>query len=309
VGDVEHHSGVRERPPLDVALAELAGAQWGVVARAQLRALGFERGAIARRLQSGRLHIVHRGVYAVGHTALRREGRWLASVLACGPGAALSYRSGAAHLELLRTDQVLIDVTAGRGRRGAPGIRLHRARLLDARDVTLYHGIPTTTIARTLLDLAATIKHEHLERAIAQATRLGVYDHRAINDVIARSNGHRGRPILAAATAQEPKLTRSEWEARLLALIRAADLPEPLVNHVLDAPDHGPCEVDFFWPSKSLVVETDSWRWHGSQASFEADRAKDAALTAAGYRVVRLTWRTPDPTITKRLRALLAWRA
>jgi putative AbiEi antitoxin of type IV toxin-antitoxin system/uncharacterized protein DUF559 len=306
VGDLEHHIDVQSSPPTDVALAELARAQWGVVSRGQLRALGFGRGGIARRLQAGRLHVVHRGVYAVGHTALGREGRWLAAVLACGPGAALSHRSAAAHWGLLRTNQTRIDVTAGRARRGAPGIRLHRARFLDARNTTTHRGIPITTIARTLLDVAASEPAARLERAVAQAVRQNVYDHRAIAEVLGQSNGHRGRSALAAATVREPKLTRSDWEARVLALIRAANLPEPLLNHVLDAPDHGPCEADFFWPARNLIVETDSWQHHGSRASFEADRAKDAALTAAGYRVVRLTWRTPDATIENRLRALLA---
>lgn len=306
MGDLEHHIGAQSSPPCDVALAGLAAAQYGVVARGQLQALGFTRGAIARRLQAGRLHPVHRGVYAVGHTALGSEGRWLAAVLACGPGAALSHRSAATHWGLLHSDQMRIDITAGRGRRGAPGIRLHRTRSLTARNTTTHRGIPVTTIARTLLDLAANEQPARLERAVAQAIRRDLYDHRAITEVLARSNGHRGRSALAAATARDPKLTRSDWEARVLALIRAANLPEPLLNHTVDAPDHGPCEADFFWPARSLIVETDSWQHHGSRASFEADRVKDAALTAAGYRVVRLTWRTPDATIEKRLRALLA---
>jgi hypothetical protein len=155
---------------------------------------------------------------------------------------------------------------------GAPGIRLHRTRFLSAHNTTAHRGIPVTTIARTLLDIAAKETAARLERAVAQAIRQDVYDHQAITDVLADSNGHRGGRALAAATAREPKLTRSDWEARVLALIRAAHLPEPLVNHTLDAPDHGPCEADFFWPAHSLIIETDSWQHHGSRASFEADR-------------------------------------
>ncbi|HKE14035.1 MAG TPA: type IV toxin-antitoxin system AbiEi family antitoxin domain-containing protein, partial [Kofleriaceae bacterium] len=280
MGDLEHHIDVQSSPPPDVALAELARAQWGVVSRAQLRELGFGRGAIARRLEAGRLHVVHRGVYAVGHTALTREGRWLAAVLASGPSAALSHRSAAAHWGLLHSDQTRIDVTAARSRGGAPGIRLHRTRFLNAHNTTTHRGIPITTVARTLLDLAAKEQPARLERAVAQAIRQNVYDHQAITEVLATSNGHRGGKALSAATAREPKLTRSDWEARVLALIRAAHLPEPLVNHTLDVPDHGPCEADFYWPTNRLIIETDSWQHHGSRASFEADRAKDAALTA-----------------------------
>jgi very-short-patch-repair endonuclease len=292
-------------PPRERVLAELAGRQWGVVSLDQLRGLGLGYGAVKHRVRAGRLHAVHRGVYAVGHTALRREGRWLAAVLACGPGAVLSHRSAAAHWGLLATSQSVVDVTAPRSRAGVPGIRLHRARSLDARDTTTHEGIAITTVARTLLDLAATIRADRLERAYAQALHLHLYDHGAIAGLLQRANGHRGTGALAKATAREPKLTRSDWEIRLLALIRTAGLPEPLVNHALTAPDHGHCEVDFFWPKQRLVVETDSWSAHGTRAAYEQDRARDAALQTMGLRVVRFTWRTRDEAILRRLRALL----
>jgi very-short-patch-repair endonuclease len=126
-----------------------------------------------------------------------------------------------------------------------------------------------------------------------------------VRELLARSNGHRGTKILAQATAREPKHTKSDWEARMLTLIRQARLPEPLVNHTLIAPDHAPCVVDFYWPNQRLVVETDSWRFHGTRVAYEQDRARDAALQAAGYKVVRFTWHTPDATIVRRLRAML----
>jgi hypothetical protein len=169
----------------------------------------------------------------------------MAAVLACGPGAALSHRSAAACWELLPSAASLIDVTAALTRAGAPGIRLHRSRSLDARDTTTQRGIPITTIPRTLLDLAATVHASTLERALAQAQRAHLYDHRAITDLIARSNGHRGTGALARAIAhEEPKWTRSEYEAWFLALVRDAGLPEPLVNLTLVAPDHPRLEVD-----------------------------------------------------------------
>jgi hypothetical protein len=238
----------------------------------------------------GRLLVIYRGVYAVGHRALRAEGRRLAAVLACGPLAVLSHLTAAVHWGLLATTQTRIDVTAPRSREGVPGICLHRARSLDAQDTTIHEGIPITTIARTLLDLAATVQSHRLERALAQAERLQVYDHRAIIDVIARSNGHRGRGALARATAQEPKLTRSEIEARFLALVRKAGLPDPQANSPLDAPDHPGIVPDFYFPTHRLVVETDGWGSHGTKAAFKSDRRKDAALTAAGYRVMRFTY-------------------
>jgi hypothetical protein len=123
-------------------------------------------------------------------------------------------------------------------------------------------------VARTLLDLAATVRPTELERALAQAERLRVYDHRAITDVIARSNGHRGTRVLAQATTREPKWTRNAWEAAFLELVRKAGLPEPLTNDALDAPDHGHCEPDYHWPSHQVIVETDGFETHGTRAPF-----------------------------------------
>jgi hypothetical protein len=286
-------------------VSDLAGGQWGVVSVAQLRALGASRSTITRRVQAGQLHRLFPAVYAVGHTVLGREGRRLAAVLACGPNAVLSHRTAAAQWGLLRTDQTRIDVTAPRGRHGAPGIRLHRSRSLDAQDTTSHEGIPITTVSRTLLDLAVQARPSELERALAQTERLRVYDHRAIADVIARSNGHRGTPILAQATKQESKWTRNEWEAEFLELIRKAGLPEPQTNDAFDAPDHGHCEPDYHWPSHQVIVETDGFETHGTRAAFRNDRAKDAALTASGYRVLRFT-RDDDPELAiRRLRSLL----
>jgi hypothetical protein len=140
----------------------------------------------------------------------------------------------------------------------------------------------------------------------AQAERLQLYDHRAIADVIARSNGHRGTAVLTTATSrQNPKWTRSDLEAWFLALVRDAGLPEPLVNFALTAPDHPRLEVDFYWPTHHLIVELDGWDTHHTRAAFEQDRRRDAALTAARRRVVRFTWHEPRETIQRRLQALL----
>jgi very-short-patch-repair endonuclease len=263
-----------------------------VVSVAQLRALGLGRRAVGHRVGAGRLHPVHRGVYAVGHRHLSREGRALAAVLACGEGALLSHHSAAAWWGLLAWAGSPVDVTSPHGRHAIAGVRRHQARSLAAQDATTHDGTPITSVARTLLDLAATVRAGRLERALAQAERLQLYDDTAIRDVIARANGHRGRRRLEFATAREPKLTRSEAEARFLALARDTTLGEPLANFTLSAPDHPRLEVDFYWPSRRLVVEIDGWETHRTRAAFEADRKRDAALTAAGNRVLRFTWRT-----------------
>jgi very-short-patch-repair endonuclease len=279
-----------------------------VVSLAQLGALGIGRSGVTRRVQGGRLRRVHRGVYAVGGAAVPREGRWLAAVLACGEGAVLSHVSAAVHWNLLQYDAPRPEVTAPASRRGVPGIRLQRSRSVDAQDTTDHQGIPATTVHRTLLDIAADVPEHHLERALAQAERLQLYDHRAIEDVIARSNGHRGTRRLAHAIAADPQFTRGELEARMLRLVRKHDLPRPKFNDTLDAPDHHGLEADCYFPTHRLVVETDGWDTHKTRQAFEDDRAKDAALMAAGYRVVRFTWRQlrDDPaTVAERLRAII----
>jgi hypothetical protein len=210
------------------------------------------------------------------------------------------------HWNLLRYDAPQPEVTAPASRTGAPGIRLHRTHSLDAQDTTSHQGIPITTVHRTLLDLAAQAPAHHLERALAQAEKLQLYDHRAITDVIARANGHRGTKRLTKAIAADPQWTRSELERRMRRLARKHGLPQPISNHVLDAPDHPGLEVDFYFPTHRLVVETDGWDTHRTRQAFESDRAKDAALTAAGYIVMRFTWRQirDDPdTVADRLRA------
>jgi hypothetical protein len=249
---------------------------------------------------------VHHGVYAVGGAVLPREGRWLAAVLASGDGAVLSHLSAAVHWNLLRYDAPRPEVTAPASRHRVPGIRLHRSRSLDTQDTTRHEGIPVTTVHRTLLDIAGDAPEHHLERALAQAEKLRVYDHTAIRDVIARANGHRGTRRLTKAIAADPQWTRSELDRRMRRLARKHGLPRPLSNHTLDAPEHPGLEADFYFPAHALVVETDGWDSHQTRQAFEDDRAKDAALTAAGYTVMRFTWRQlrDDPdTVADRIRA------
>jgi Protein of unknown function (DUF559) len=305
VAGIDVNNLCRSAPPPWSAVAERLAGQWGVIARVQLRAAGVPAATVDYWVRVGRLCVVHRGVYAHGGAVLRPEGHRLAAVLACGPGAVLSHRSAASHWELLATSQERIDVTAPRTRQGVPGIRLHTSRSLDAQDTTSHEGIPITTVHRTLLDLAATVRDHQLERALAQAMYLQLYDQRAIDDVIARSNGHRGTKILAEATRQEPQITKSMWEIRMHALVRRAGLPEPRCNKPLHAPDHGECKPDFYWPGHDLVVETDGWEAHRTLPAFRNDRAKDAALTVAGYKVLRFTWDVHDATILRRLHAVL----
>ena len=294
----------------DGATARLAATQWGVVARRQLLALGLSASAIDRRVWSGRLHVIHRGVYAVGHPVLPQEGRWIAAVLAAGRGAVLSHHAAAALWELRATERLKVDVTtAARGRSGAAGINLHRVRRLDREDIAVRRGIPTTTVARTLVDLAGALTPRQVERTLDEAA-VRRLDTGAVHGAVGRAPTRRGvgkLETLIAAGRAGATFTGSELEERFIELCRRAGVPEPLVNHRL-TPGGRRIEVDFYWPAAALVVEVDGLAAHGTTRAFERDRARDADLVACGLRVVRFTWArvTRDgPAVTATLWTLL----
>ena len=173
-----------------------------------------------------------------------------------------------------------------------------------------HHGIPVTTVHRTLLDIAARASRPATSSGRSRKSeRLQLYDQRAIEGVIERANGHRGTGLLTRAIADEPQFTRSELEARMRRLVRAHNLPNPEFNTTLDAPTTRASRSSCYSPTHRLVVETDGWDTHRTRQAFEDDRAKDAALTAAGYTAVRFTWRQLryDPeTVAERIKAILA---
>jgi hypothetical protein len=269
-------------------LAEIGRRQHGVVSLAQVVACGFTEAGVASLVQARRLHRVHRGVYALGPAALAREGNWMAAVLACGPGTLLAGLSAGAHHGLISSASALIDVAAPRRIR-QPGIRAHALTLVDA-DRTERLGIPCTSVARTILDIAA--RRPDVLPPLERAEELGIFDLVALDDVIARNAGHRGvrrlRHGLAAMTAGGPRF-RSEFERRLLPITRAAGLPDPLVNHSILLED-GPIEVDCYWPRLRLVVEADGYRFHRGRQEFRRDRRRDRLLAAAGIRCLRFVW-------------------
>lgn len=266
----------------------IAGRQHGVVSRAQLRELGLTDNGIARRVRAGTLHRLHAGVYAVGHTALGERGRWMAAVLAGGPAAALSHASAAALWDLRAVDPVVVHITVPRtGARSRPGLRIHRSGTLGGDDVTARHGIPVTTPARTILDIAATIGDRDLQRALDEGAVQRLI---SVSSLVALARAHPGHPgsatLKQALRTHAPgtTLTRSELEERFLALCAAHGLPRPEVNVRVAG-----LEVDFLFERGRLVVETDGWRFHGHRAAFERDRRRDATLTRAGYRTLRFS--------------------
>jgi hypothetical protein len=269
-----------EMHPRDRPIVALAARQHGVVTTAQLAAAGVARRAVARRVAAGWLVPLHHGVYQVGPVPAP-HGREMAAVLAIGEDSALSYTTAAAVWGFVPPQRGDVHVTvARRGRRSRRGIRVHQTLSLNA---AVHNGLPITTPARTLRDLRHVLPPRDLDRAAEHAHILG---------------------LVIPDGAPEPGFTRSEGERRLKALVNAAGLPPPVTNARVAG-----WEVDAFWPAHRLIVEVDGFAYHGTRQAFERDRRKDMALTAAGYRVIRITWRRlrDEPySLTAQLAVLLA---
>lgn len=280
---------VQVKASTDRVIAELAARQNGVVTRQHLLDAGLKRGAIAHRLAAGRLHRIHRGVYLVGHSVPPPLARETAALFAVGPGSALSHRSASHRLGLLPDWKGDVDVlTTGSDPGPFAGIKVHRTRQLDPKDLTRRHGLPLTAPARTLLDLSEVVPARQVERAMAEALRARLVTQAEIEALLARSPGRRGIAVLREllAAAHGPALTRSEAEHRFLALVRAGGLPAPETN--VRVAGH---EVDFLWRETRCIVEVDGFAFHSTRAAFERDRLRDAELHAAGFTVTRITWR------------------
>ncbi len=300
-------------PSLEWRIAARAEPQHGVVALWQLLELGLSARAVRNRVASGALHRVHAGVYAVRHGRLTREGRYMAAVLACGVDCGLSCRSAADLRGMRRSSRGAVEVVSPRrpGRKRA-GIDAHTSSTLLPRDIKEVDGIPCTSVARTLLDLAAVLPRRAVERAFDQAEVLQVLDARAIEDVLQRTNGHRGNGTLRAILNEHrpgSTLTRNDLEEAFLAICDRAGLPRPGVNVWIAVEPNG-YEADFLWRDQGLIAEVDGGSSHGTSRAFVEDRVRDQRLTVAGYRVVRFPWQqvfyepeTVAPTVRELLYA------
>jgi predicted transcriptional regulator of viral defense system len=286
-----------DQVPLDGAIAGLAAEQHAVFSLDQLRALGLSAPAARYRAAVGRLHRIHQGVYSlVPLELLTREGRWMAAVLACGPGAVLSHRSAAALLALRPSGWTRIEVTVpGRSGRRRDGIKVHRSTTFAAQDTTRVKNIPCTTTARTLLDLAAVIERRPLERAFDESEILELFDLPSLNDQLERNPNHAGVGIIRAVLEEHQigsTATRNDLEEAFLALCRRAGVPDPQVNEWVDFRDGGlPILADFVWREQRVLVETDGRRVHGTRRARERDPLRDQRAILAGWRPIRTTRR------------------
>jgi very-short-patch-repair endonuclease len=240
------------------------------------------------------------------------NGRWMAAVLACGEGAALSHRSAAELCGLHRFDRPSIDVvtTARRTGRGQEGITTHAARELRDTDLTAINAIPCTAVPRTLLDLAEVVNRRTLERAIDRAEILRVFDLRAIEEVLSRADGRSGVAALRSVldVYRQPAITRSELEELVLAMCSEFEIRGPEVNQWVMLPG-GSVMVDFLWRAEKLVLEADGRQVHSSRRAFERDRERGQRLMLAGYRVMHCTWRqvvNEASVLARRISGLLA---
>ena len=281
--------------PLVERWQRVADRQWGVVSRRQLAAPGSRAAPCDIGLAAGRLHgctaaSTRSATACCARRATAWRRCWRAGPARCSATAARPHTGGCCG-----TDQTRIDVTAPAARHGIPGIRLHRSRSLDAQDTTHHEGIPITTVARTLLDLAATARRERARARARAGERLRALrpprDHRRHRP---SQRAPRNTASSRGPTSREPKWTQNEWEAAVPGLVRDAGLPEPETQRAFHAPDHGHCEPDYHWPQHRVIVETDGFETHGTRQAFRNDRAKDAALTAR---------RLPRPQIHSRRRA------
>jgi Transcriptional regulator, AbiEi antitoxin len=282
--------GLEQTRALDGSIAELAEAQYGVVGRRQLLALGVGEEAIEVRLRAGRLHRLHRGVYSVGHRVVPREGRWLAAVLFAGPGAAvLSHRSAATLWGIRDHYSGAIEVTCRSKSRSRGAIHRHFAAL-PGDEMTVERGIPVTTVPRTLFDLAAVSSVDTVEHALRESEYLRLHDRLSLPDLLVRYPGRHGCRTIRECLRRRAELpvgrARSWLELEFLPFLQRNGLPRPRLNVWLEVNGRS-IQVDCLWPGK-VVVELDGFAGHGTRVAFREDRARDRRLRVAGYGITRI---------------------
>jgi very-short-patch-repair endonuclease len=251
-------------------------------------ALGFGRQAIFRRLEARRLRRLCPGVYAVGHWALTPQSRDLAAVLSCGPRALLSHRSAGARHGLLKGSSQRVEVIAPRSRGSRQGIVVHRTRSIHPDDRAEVDGIPVTSVARTIVDLAGQLDDRRLAAVVNEAEVRRVFDLRAVEAALQRRVGSDGGKRLRRVLAQHtdpPGYSISKAEALFVALCEQHDLPRP--QRISSAG----YELDFYWPDARLAIEVDGRAFHSTRRAFQQDRERDRRLAALGIQVARVTWR------------------
>ena len=271
----------------DAAIASVAASQRTLVTTDQLARCGLGKDAIAHRVNAGRLHPVFHAVYSVGCGELPPLARELAALLACGTGSFISHHSAAYVWGLRKDPPALVEVSVvGRCRDSRQGIRVHRIRTIDQREIQHHHGLWISTPARALFEVAQTVEWTELANAVGDGIAARVVKPNEVEAVVARNRGRRGAARLAAVIGDEDALaiTRSRAERAFLKLIRESGLPRPETNVRF-----GRYEADFVWRQQRLIVELDSYGFHGGPDGFQRDHDKDLVYRTAGFDVLRPT--------------------
>ncbi len=297
----------------DRVIAEVASVQFGRVARWQLLAFGISLGAIRHRIETGRLHIVRRGIYAVGHTSPSREARWWEGVLTGEDGACLGHMAAGAYWRLRDAAPWMIDVIVPRRKRSQSEIRFH-CEVLPEDEIDRTGAIPVTTAVRTCFDLAGYLEAHQLERAINELEVRQLWSGVSLPDLLERHPRRKGavklRRILDAERIGLSR-SRNDFEAAFLPFLDARGIPRPVTNTIIETPT-GSHEGDCVWHDEWLNVELDGRGAHATSMAFERDRRRDRALAVAGWQTYRVTWRQfeEDPDgLADDIRALLRRRA
>jgi very-short-patch-repair endonuclease len=307
--DIRTQRSLGVQIPLEMAASQLARCQHGVVARRQLLELGFSRDQIGRRIRRGSLHVVQRGVYAVGHAVISIQGRWMAAVLAYGTGSALSHHSAGELWGVISRRGGPIEVTSPDRWRARRGVTVHQASI-PGDEVSVVDEIPVTGISRTLFDLASSLPRERLEGAMNEAEVRGLTDRISVHALLERYPRRPGAAMLRAILNDAHRargVTRRELERRFAAALAETDLSKPRRNaHIAVAGRF--FEVDCLWQAQHLIIELDGGFVHGTWRTSERDRERDRLLIADGWRVARVTWRQlrdDAPAVMADLRRLL----
>lgn len=277
------------RREVDAEIARIASRQKQLITIDQLGPAGLGARGAQKRAARAVLHRVHRGVYAAHPPPYSRHQRWLAAVYRAGPGSMLSDLPAAGLLRILEDPPLVAHVSNATGAaRGAPGIVVHR-RLIDPRDRTVRFGIPCTTAARTIIDCARGLDGEALEDLVMAADSIHVLDRDRFEVLVREHRGQPGTAALAALITDDPIEARSRNERRLFSICREFGVELPLVNLRIDVEGGRHFYADFCWPRLRLIVEAQSWRWHGGRQATEDDADRAQLLAIAGWNVVEFT--------------------
>lgn len=282
-------------------MAALAATQKGLVARRQLIRLGLSPATIDEWVATGQLNVVYPGVYLVGHPVMPNGGRELAAVLASGPGAVLSHRSAAEVWKLIEPRRGLALQTTSPDRRieGPKGIYVHGSVVLAEDEIDARDGIPVTSAARTVFDLASQAATWEVAKAYEEGLIQNYFSRDRMIVLAMRHKGRRGIRKVRALIDRDapPSVTIEEAHRRLLELIRSSDLPHPRTELKIDGRP-----ADIVWEEAKLVVEMDGGAFHNQPSRIERDKLRDSKLAALGYVVVRVTWNE----LTQRPAALIS---